>query len=308
MSTEYAASYPGDMDPSSRGDIVIRQNQMLPIYCSIMGMIIISLLLYVIYKLWKQREAMASAKLSEVFANGTGNGLDKALIRTSNTPNTTTTTITTTASAAPSLGLNSTVVTITEAQTTGSPEGTYDPTHHRTQSISSETRSHGKRSDHKVPDSHTDGGMSEKHPLITGAHNSLTDQDYMEQPLNSVPRDTLGFVCYNLAQKGWRELAFTTGASSDQLSQIDQLSSNQRAHWSIPGDLLQATQYAQSLELTDGNIPLENDIKGAVLTVGKLMGRPDMTLSKFCAALEQCNRSDLVQTFTTSSCLTSTGA
>lgn len=33
----------------------------------------------------------------------------------------------------------------------------------------------------------------------------------MEQPLNSVPRDTLGFVCYNLAQKGWRELAFTTG-------------------------------------------------------------------------------------------------
>lgn len=186
MSTEYAASYPGDMDPSSRGDIVIRQNQMLPIYCSIMGMIIISLLLYVIYKLWKQREAMASAKLSEVFANGTGNGLDKALIRTSNTPNTTTTTITTTASAAPSLGLNSTVVTITEAQTTGSPEGTYDPTHHRTQSISSETRSHGKRSDHKVPDSHTDGGMSEKHPLITGAHNSLTDQGELNSINESV--------------------------------------------------------------------------------------------------------------------------
>lgn len=51
-----------------------QQNKMLPIYCSIMGLIIFILLGYVIYKLWKQRTTMTSAKLNDTFG-----GLDTGI-------------------------------------------------------------------------------------------------------------------------------------------------------------------------------------------------------------------------------------
>ncbi|THD27427.1 hypothetical protein D915_001764 [Fasciola hepatica] len=297
---EYAASDPRDAGSSSSGDVVTKQNQMLPIYCSIMGMIIISLLLYVIYKLWKQREAMANAKLSEVFANGTANGLDKALIRSPNV------TIGSAAAASPPIG--PVLVTVPEATTAIPTEGTYDQMHHHTQSPVSETHSHGRRSGRKVRDPHEVSTNSEKLPLISGAQTSLTDQDYMEKPLNSIPRNTLGFVCYSLAQNGWRDLAIATGLGSDHLDQLDQMKSDKRIQWPIPEDLFQAAQCAKSLESAGGVPPSEQDLMGAVLTVGKLMERPDMNVHTFCTALEKSTRLDLVSMLTKSNCPASNGS
>ncbi|VDP86510.1 unnamed protein product [Echinostoma caproni] len=289
---DYAASYPHDSDSSASGDVVIKQNQMLPIYCSIMGMIIISLLLYVVYKLWKQREAMASAKLSEVFANGT-NGMDKALIRTPPPPGATNTTS----------GPSPTVVAVTEAThpsgmtNLGAVEGHhYDDElhhhHHAHSQCGTETRSHTKRSGHKARDSHT-STVPEKHPLIPNAKSSSTERDYLEQPVNVVvPQNTLGFVCYSLAQNGWRELAVTTGFNSTDLDQLDQLTSEQRTPWPLPDNLLQAARDAKSHE--SGAPHSELELTQAVLVVSKLLEQQDMTFGTFLTALGQSNRSDLV--------------
>ncbi|VDO67684.1 unnamed protein product [Schistosoma mattheei] len=50
---------------------------MLPIYCSIMGLIIISLLCYVVYKLWRQREASKNAKLTDSYNSNKTDLLDR---------------------------------------------------------------------------------------------------------------------------------------------------------------------------------------------------------------------------------------
>ncbi|CAH8443738.1 unnamed protein product [Dicrocoelium dendriticum] len=49
-------------------------NRMIPIYCSVMGMVILIVLFYVMYKLWKQRNSIANAKLSEDYGVVACNG------------------------------------------------------------------------------------------------------------------------------------------------------------------------------------------------------------------------------------------
>ncbi|CAL8096388.1 unnamed protein product [Calicophoron daubneyi] len=172
-SNEDYSSYLQEPDTSEK---LIRQNQMLPIYCSIMGMIIISLLLYVVYKLWKQRESMTNAKLSEVYSvnlNGSVKGSlgarGNSLMGSRNGPVT----------VGGVKGVTSEPTTVNNPSCDGCPQWP--------------------------------NNVVETEPLISRSLSSNVAKDYVDQPLNTVPLTILGLLCSELSQKGLTKLAPTLG-------------------------------------------------------------------------------------------------
>nr|CAH8830650.1 unnamed protein product [Trichobilharzia regenti] len=160
-----------------------KPNQMLPIYCSIMGLIIISLLAYVVYKLWKQREASKNAKLSDAYNIGCNK--NNLLDRT----------------------------TCVDNHHFQHHMISSDLLNHSPQSITEITKEASNNNNNNNNDlilGH------EKEPLLGKSVGLNNSSDCLEQPLTVVPMNILGVICYRLSQHGWQDLANTMNLDTNK--------------------------------------------------------------------------------------------
>uniref|UniRef100_A0A5K4F877 TNFR n=1 Tax=Schistosoma mansoni TaxID=6183 RepID=A0A5K4F877_SCHMA len=192
-----------------------KSNQMLPIYCSIMGLIIISLLCYVVYKLWRQREASKNAKLADSYNSNKTDLLDRTSCLDNN--------------HLQHRRISSGFVNNSAHLPNHSPQSANE-----LNNIADST-----------PDNDINNQLQfndiiyghEKAPLLGKLDHSNSSFNNFEQPITVIPMNILGVICYRLSQHGWQELASMLDLET---SKFDQLPSE------ITSDLLSATMEAQT--------------------------------------------------------------
>uniref|UniRef100_A0A5K4FBV6 TNFR n=1 Tax=Schistosoma mansoni TaxID=6183 RepID=A0A5K4FBV6_SCHMA len=211
MYFDYSA-YDQESDISDNNN---KSNQMLPIYCSIMGLIIISLLCYVVYKLWRQREASKNAKLADSYNSNKTDLLDRTSCLDNN--------------HLQHRRISSGFVNNSAHLPNHSPQSANE-----LNNIADST-----------PDNDINNQLQfndiiyghEKAPLLGKLDHSNSSFNNFEQPITVIPMNILGVICYRLSQHGWQELASMLDLET---SKFDQLPSE------ITSDLLSATMEAQT--------------------------------------------------------------
>ncbi|KAF5400634.1 hypothetical protein PHET_06184 [Paragonimus heterotremus] len=246
-----------------------RQNQMLPIYCSIMGMIIVFLLFYVVYKLWRQREAITSAKLSD--AAYTVSGFKN---------------ITRAGGRSVSLSISPTG---SGFQTVRCPiPDTCEVLSNTTETVNPWLSSSNEM--HEV---------QERDPLLLDNVNKtqMNETENTGKLLNTLPVNVLGTLCFQLARKGCHKLADIMGITPNELSKSDPLYLG----------LLEATLHAKAFSLSTSTNRLrrcqpnaEDDelLYDAVNVICQLCKKPEVTLMTMSDALESVGRTDLIPLLT----------
>ncbi|KAF7233447.1 hypothetical protein EG68_07741, partial [Paragonimus skrjabini miyazakii] len=246
-----------------------RQNQMLPIYCSIMGMIIVFLLFYVVYKLWRQREAITSAKLSDAaytvsgFKNITRTGGQSLSVSISPTGS----------------GFQTVRCPIPDTcEVLSNPAETVNPW------LSGSNEMHD---------------VQESDPLLLGNVNrtQMNETENTGKMLDTVPVNVLGTLCFQLARKGCHKLADVMGITPNKLSKSDPLYLG----------LLEATLQAKAFSLSTSTNRLhkchpsaDDDelLYDAVNVICQLCKKPSVTLMTMSDALESVDRTDLIPLLT----------
>ncbi|CAH8459456.1 unnamed protein product [Schistosoma rodhaini] len=212
MYFDYSA-YDQESDISDNNN---KSNQMLPIYCSIMGLIIISLLCYVVYKLWRQREASKNAKLADSYNSNKTDLLDRTSCLDNN--------------HLQHRRISSGFVNNSAHLPNHSPQSANE-----LNNIADST-----------PDNDINNQLQfndiiyghEKAPLLGKLdHSNSSFNNFEQQPITVIPMNILGVICYRLSQHGWQELASMLDLET---SKFDQLPSE------ITSDLLSATMEAQT--------------------------------------------------------------
>ncbi|GAA56258.1 tumor necrosis factor receptor related [Clonorchis sinensis] len=235
-------------------DTSSKQNQMLPIYCSIMGFIIVFLLLYVVYKLWKQREAMTNAKLCEVY---TSSGYSTV-----------------------KLPVNSTQMdSVLNGPCGGDGNGAAD--HVKSEHISRLTTKHLCGTNRQ----------QERDPLIANFETGASELSYLEIQLVTLQRDVLGMICFQLSRSGWRELATNMDIPTTSLLGP---SANDSEFATQLAQAAQEAKHLILKESATQNSPDEDTVKASARLLAKLCQQPTANVRVLLAELERINRSDII--------------
>ncbi|TNN08705.1 Tumor necrosis factor receptor superfamily member 16 [Schistosoma japonicum] len=281
LSSDYS-TYDQDGDIPENGN---KSNQMLPIYCSIMGLIIISLLCYVVYKLWRQREASKNAKLTDSYNITIGCNKTDLLDRTSCLDNHHL------QQQRISPGFVNTAITNINNNTNVS--------NHSPQSISEIDKIVSVTSDNNNNNQYNDLTVGhEKAPLLGTSDNS--NKNY-EQPVTGIPLNILGVICYRLSQNGWRELASTMNLDTSQFNQLplevtsDLLSAAMEAQTNAESQLKSShPNNSNTLQQTKTDNNHENDLRMTVSMFRYICIQNTVNLGQLINYLHKINRSDLV--------------
>ncbi|TGZ67863.1 hypothetical protein CRM22_004569 [Opisthorchis felineus] len=235
-------------------DTSSKQNQMLPIYCSIMGFIIVFLLLYVVYKLWKQREAMTNAKLCEVY---TSSGYSTV-----------------------KLPVNSAQMdSVLNGPCDGDGGGAAD--HVKSENISRLTTKHLCGANRQ----------QERDPLIANFETGANELSYLEIQLVTLQRDVLGMICFQLSRSGWREMATNMDIPTTSLLGP---SANDSEFATQLAQAAQEAKHLILKESTTQNSPDEDTIKASARLLAKLCQQPTANVRVLLTELERINRGDIV--------------
>ncbi|CAH8461972.1 unnamed protein product [Schistosoma intercalatum] len=274
---DYSA-YDQESDTSNNNN---KSNQMLPIYCSIMGLIIISLLCYVVYKLWRQREASKNAKLTDSYNSNKTDLLDRTSCLDNN---------------------HLQHRRISSGFINNNNNNAHLPNH------SPQSTTELNNTINSTPDNDINNHLQfndiivghEKAPLLGKLdHSNSSFSNFEQKPISVIPMNILGVICYRLSQHGWQELA---NIMDLETSKFDQLPSE------VTSDLLSAAMEAQNtveshLKLcnqdnpnTIQSITNNNPKNNLTMTVSmfQYMCLQNVNLGQLMNSLQKLNRSDLV--------------
>ncbi|CAH8461969.1 unnamed protein product [Schistosoma intercalatum] len=277
MYFDYSA-YDQESDTSNNNN---KSNQMLPIYCSIMGLIIISLLCYVVYKLWRQREASKNAKLTDSYNSNKTDLLDRTSCLDNN---------------------HLQHRRISSGFINNNNNNAHLPNH------SPQSTTELNNTINSTPDNDINNHLQfndiivghEKAPLLGKLdHSNSSFSNFEQKPISVIPMNILGVICYRLSQHGWQELA---NIMDLETSKFDQLPSE------VTSDLLSAAMEAQNtveshLKLcnqdnpnTIQSITNNNPKNNLTMTVSmfQYMCLQNVNLGQLMNSLQKLNRSDLV--------------
>ncbi|CAH8456359.1 unnamed protein product [Schistosoma turkestanicum] len=261
-----------------------KSNQMLPIYCSIMGLIIISLLCYVVYKLWRQRKASKNAKLTDSYNTHKIDLLDRTSCLDNN---------------------NHLQHQRISSGFINNNNNNANLPNHSPQSITEMNNIVNSTPDNNNFNNHLQYSDiivgHEKAPLLEKSDHSNNSLNNFEQlSITAIPMNILGIICYRLSQHGWQELASIMNLET---SKFDQLPSE------VTSDLLSAAIEAQTTVESnlqscnpDNTTTIQstmknnhtNDLTMTVSMFQYIYLQNTMNLGQLMNYLQKINRPDLV--------------
>ncbi|CAH8458437.1 unnamed protein product [Schistosoma bovis] len=273
--------YSGYDQESDISDNNNKSNQMLPIYCSIMGLIIISLLCYVVYKLWRQREASKNAKLTDSYNSNKTDLLD----RTSCLDN------------------NHLQHRRISSGFINNNNNAHLPNH------SPQSTTELNNTINSTPDNDINNHLQfndiivghEKAPLLGKLdHSNSSFSNFEQKPISVIPMNILGVICYRLSQHGWQELANIMDLETSKFDQLpsevtsDLLSAAMEAQNTVESHLKLCNQdNSNTIQSITNNNP-KNNLTMTVSMFQYMCLQNTVNLGQLMNSLQKLNRSDLV--------------
>ncbi|RTG90660.1 uncharacterized protein DC041_0005251 [Schistosoma bovis] len=263
MQIQTAFHYSAYDQESDISDNNNKSNQMLPIYCSIMGLIIISLLCYVVYKLWRQREASKNAKLTDSYNSNKTDLLD----RTSCLDN------------------NHLQHRRISSGFINNNNNAHLPNH------SPQSTTELNNTINSTPDNDINNHLQ---------FNDIIVGNFEQKPISVIPMNILGVICYRLSQHGWQELANIMDLETSKFDQLpsevtsDLLSAAMEAQNTVESHLKLCNQdNSNTIQSITNNNP-KNNLTMTVSMFQYMCLQNTVNLGQLMNSLQKLNRSDLV--------------
>ncbi|VDO76029.1 unnamed protein product [Schistosoma margrebowiei] len=253
---------------------------MLPIYCSIMGLIIISLLCYVVYKLWRQREASKNAKLTDSYNSNKTDLLDRTSCLDNN--------------HLQHRRISSGFINNNNAHLPNhSPQSTTELNNTINSTPDNDINNHLQFNDIIVG--------HEKAPLLGKLdHSNSSFSNFEQKPISVIPTNILGVICYRLSQHGWQELANIMDLETSKFDQLpsevtsDLLSAAMEAQNTVESHLKLCNQdNSNTIQSITNNNP-KNNLTMTVSMFQYMCLQNTVNLGQLMNSLQKLNRSDLV--------------